>query len=64
MVVNQTTNVSYTAWTGTDDTSGNFTSTWTAPSNAAGDTLQLTVTGEISGRYSGHDVHGRVDPHD
>jgi hypothetical protein len=49
VVVNQTTKVSYTAWTATDDTTGAFASSWTAPSNAAGDTLQLTVTGETSG---------------
>src|SRR5262245_10312081 len=48
-VVNERTGGTYTAWTASDDASGRFTSDWTIPSDAVGDTLRLTASGATSG---------------
>ena len=48
-VVNEATGVAYPSWKATGGTNGDFTSTWTVPSDAVGDTLQLSATGEAHG---------------
>jgi uncharacterized repeat protein (TIGR01451 family) len=46
--VNEATGVAYPSWKATGGTNGKFATTWTMPSDAVGDTLQLSATGEAS----------------